>query len=375
MNSEKPLWERRMRAPQLVTFSLINAAVSWAAKSTDRGVLLATSSGRAEVYAFDGAQAPATLRQVSDRPQGTMGGAISSDGSHVMWFDEHDGNEVGRWVREPFAGPDAGPAVVLLADLPPSYSAGVVALPDLTYIGRLTDDGFELAVSDSSGVGSVLLSTAEPSELIDVNADSTMALVSFAPDGDWLHPGIRVVNLTTGAIVAELVDKDLALTPRGFAPEHGDNRVIVVHERADRDAVLVWEPESGAELPLSIPLSGDVSARWSSDAQTLLVTCAELGRHTLHRYSLADESLHELPVPRGTVFAASSRPDGSVHALVSSTATPPQLIRVGDGPVVDLGAAPPSSVLAEDVFAEGPGGRVHAFMMRPKDVEPPARCI
>ena len=118
-----------------------------------------------------------------------------------------------------------------------------------------------------------------------------------------------------------------------------------------------------------------MSARWSSDAQTLLVTCAELGRHTLHRYSLADESLHELPVPGGTVFAASSRPDGSVHALVSSTATPPQLIRVGDGPVVDLGAAPPSSVVAEDVFAEGPGGRVHALMMRPTDVEPPARCI
>jgi hypothetical protein len=84
MTPSVPRWEQRIRAPQIVPFSLIGAAISWADKDSDRGVLLATRSGRAEVYAFDPVTDPASLRQVTDRPQGTLGGAISNTASHVL---------------------------------------------------------------------------------------------------------------------------------------------------------------------------------------------------------------------------------------------------------------------------------------------------
>ena len=41
-----------MRAPQLMSWSLLGPAVQWAKAESDRGVLLATVSGRTEVFAF-----------------------------------------------------------------------------------------------------------------------------------------------------------------------------------------------------------------------------------------------------------------------------------------------------------------------------------
>ena len=79
-----PRWQQRLRAPQVKTWSLLGPPVSWA-RDTDRGVLLANPSGRFEVSAFDAGERPAQLRQVTDRPQGTVGAAISPDGVMVVY--------------------------------------------------------------------------------------------------------------------------------------------------------------------------------------------------------------------------------------------------------------------------------------------------
>ena len=86
--SDQPLWERRVRAPQLTSFSLLGPPISWADDAADRGVLLANPTGRTEVFAFDAATTPAALTQITDRAQGTMGAAVSPDGSTIFWFDD-----------------------------------------------------------------------------------------------------------------------------------------------------------------------------------------------------------------------------------------------------------------------------------------------
>ena len=75
-----PRWQQRLLAPQIKAWSLLGPPVSWA-QDRERGVLLANPSGRFEVYAFDASSRPAQLRQVTDRPQGTVGCAIAPDGS------------------------------------------------------------------------------------------------------------------------------------------------------------------------------------------------------------------------------------------------------------------------------------------------------
>ena len=122
MSETSPRWQQRLRAPQVKTWSLLGPPVSWA-RDTERGVLLANPGGRFEVYAFDAGVRPAQLRQVTDRPQGTVGAAISPDGDDVFWFDDQDGDELGRWRRQPFAG---GDETIMLAELSPAYGTGIV---------------------------------------------------------------------------------------------------------------------------------------------------------------------------------------------------------------------------------------------------------
>src|SRR5262245_9365490 len=122
-----PIWEERIRTPQLLSFSLLGPAVSWAEDDASRGVLLSNLSGRTEVFAFDTTSVPAKLTQLTDRPQGTTGARCSPDGAVVYWFDDHAGDEVGRWIRHDLA---SHAELTILPDEPAGYNAGLRPLPN-----------------------------------------------------------------------------------------------------------------------------------------------------------------------------------------------------------------------------------------------------
>jgi len=68
----------------------------------------------------------------------------------------------------------------------------------------------------------------------------------------------------------------------------------------------------------------------------------------------------------GTVLASTCRPDGDVWLLWSSSSTPPAVRTLaGDVVLRPPGEPAPASVPVEDVWVEGPGGRVHALLRRP----------
>lgn len=355
-------WEQRVRAPQLRAWSLLGPAVSWATDA-ERGVLLANLSGRFEVFAFDATSRPALLRQVTDRPQGTTGAAISQCGGYVTWFDDTDGDEIGRWVQVPFEG---GDATVLLPDLPAAFGTGVVARRGGgAVVARVTDAGFALAVAVADGGGKVVFESPEQSTLWD--ADDHWAAISQARDGDMLHPVAAIIDLDTGKVVAELSDPGLGVRPFGISPA-GDGRVLVGHYRNDRSGLLLWSPTTGdvQEVPTSI--EGDITGSWLPDASGLLLVALQDGRHTVHRLDFATGSTEIVPLGPGVVDEYSARRDGSVHVLFESSVQAAQLLEAGGEPVVVLPGVPPiTSAAAEDVYVEGPGGRVHAFLHRPVD--------
>ncbi|WP_035799951.1 S9 family peptidase [Kitasatospora mediocidica] len=371
MSSEKndvPAWEQRFRAARL-------SLPEWADEAPDRSLYVSNATGTFEVYAWD--RAADTHRRVTDRPNGTTDAALSPDGAWVWWFDDTDGDEFGVWRRQPFGGGADEPAVPGLA---PSYEAGLALGRDGTVVvGRSTDeDGTTIHLLRPGAEQPVeIYRHAEYGGVGDLSHDCALLAVDHTEHGDAMHSAIRVLRTADGSTVGELDEVTGHAEPRGlaclgFAPVPGDSRLLVAHQRRGHWEPMLWDPLTGVETELVLrtaeggTLPGDVSAQWHPDAKALLVEHEFEARSELFRYDLADGVLTRLDTPRGTVSGATARPDGTVEFLWSSAAEP-SAVRSTAGTVVlrAPGSVPPGSVPVEDVWVDGPGGRVHALVQRP----------
>lgn len=191
-----------------------------------------------------------------------------------------------------------------------------------------------------------------------------------------MHSALRVVR-PDGSTVAELDDteggtKELGLTVLGFAPVAGDTRLLVGHQRRGRWEPMIWDPVAGTETALPVDLPGDVGAEWYPDGSALLIEHEFEARSELWRYEPGAAEPVRVETPAGTVSSATARPDGTVEYLWSSAAQPP-VVRSTSGAVVldPPGAKAPPSVPVEDVWVDGPGGRIHALVQRPPSGEGP----
>ncbi len=121
-NEQMPVWEQRLRAPQIPPWTLSGASAVWPRDASTPAVVMANISGRIEAHVYTPGDAPAPLTQITDRPQGTLGAVVSPSGDAVLWFDDTAGDEVGRWVRQPL---DGSAPTVLAAELPAGFMAGI----------------------------------------------------------------------------------------------------------------------------------------------------------------------------------------------------------------------------------------------------------
>ncbi|MFJ9695901.1 S9 family peptidase [Kitasatospora sp. NPDC101183] len=377
MSEEKsavPAWEQRFRAARV-------SLPDWAEDAPDRALYVSNATGTYEVYAWD--RATGAHRRVTDRPNGTTDAELSPDGAWVWWFDDRDGDEFGVWRRQPFAG---GPDEEAVPGLAASYSAGLALGRDGTVVvGRSTDEhGTTLHLRRPGASEAVeVYRHEEYGGVADLSHDATLLAVDHTEHGDAMHSALRVYRITeesgTGGIeaVAELDEVTGSEHPRGvaclgFAPVDGDTRMLVAHQRSGRWEPMIWDVATGAETALPLrdeqgrELPGDVSAQWRPGAAELLVEHEYEARSELFSYSLADGRLTRVDTPRGTVGGATPRPDGTVEYLWSSAAEP-SAVRSTAGTVVlrAPGPVPPGSVPVEDVWVDGPGGRVHALVQRP----------
>ncbi|MEW2127323.1 prolyl oligopeptidase family serine peptidase [Streptomyces sp. NPDC127037] len=360
-----PLWEQRFRAPRV-------SLPDWAEDAPDRALFVSNATGTYELYTWD--RATGEQRQVTDRPNGTTDGVLTPDGEAVWWFNDTDGDEFGVWMRRPFhGGADVG-AEPAAPGLEASYPAGLAIGRDNTaVIGRSTDeDGTTVHVVRPGAAPVEIYRHRESAGVGDLSHDGTLIALEHTEHGDAMHSALRVVR-PDGTTVAELDDteggtKELGLAILGFAPVDGDTRLLVGHQRRGRWEPMIWDPVAGTETDLAIDLPGDVGAEWYPDGSALLVEHGFEARSELWRYepAAADGSLVRVETPTGTVSGATARPDGTVEYLWSSAAEPP-VVRSTTGAVVldPPGARAPASVPVEDVWVDGPGGRIHALVQRP----------
>ncbi len=129
---------------------------------------------------------------------------------------------------------------------------------------------------------------------------------------------------------------------------------------------MIWDVASGTQLDLELELPGDVSARWYPDGSALLIGHEHQARSELFRLDLHTGALLPLATERGTISGAAPRPDGSVELLWSSGAEPPAVHDISGRVVIrPPGPQAPPSVPVEDVWIDGPGGRIHALVSKP----------
>ena len=354
----------------------------WARDAPDRSVYSSNASGTWEVYAWD--RNRGEQWQVTDRPNGTRGATVSTDGEWIWWFDDTDGDEFGTWVREPFAGGDAAPAV---PGAERGYPAGLDLGTTTTAIGWSTDDGSVLAVRVGETDLRTVYAHTEDAGVGALSRDESLLAISHSEHGDSRHPAIRVLTVADGSAVADLYDGEgKGLDPVEFAPVAGDSRLLVAHERRGRDELLIWDPVTGTETEIEIDLPGDVSAGFHPDAKALIVAHTRAGRTSLHRYDLETRALTDLPTAPGSGGGADVRPDGSIEYGWSS-AEQPSSVRVlrpdGTDEVLleppgsqDPGKTRPApSVRLDDAWVPGPGGDVHALYARPEGTDGPVPTL
>jgi dienelactone hydrolase len=372
-----PDWEARFRARRV-------GLPDWARDADDRTVVTATTdSGRLELHWWQVGTdelVPATARE-----EGTAGGELDPTGEQLWWFDDRKGDERGVWRRQSFGS--APGAAEDATGLPAAYTSGLALGAEVAVVGS-TDDGYGVrvhVVDRRSGADPrEIYAHAEEAYVSDLSRDESLLVLAHSEHGDSRHPALRVLRVPDGATVADLWDgKGKGLHPVGFSPVAGDQRLLVVHERTGTPALLVWDPTSGTEQEAAVDAPGEVAdADWWPDAGSVLVALDHEARTRLVRVDLATGRTTPLGPSTGTVTSAAVRDDGSVWATWSSAAQPTTVRRlepdvVGEGTVVlrAPGRPAPPSVPVEDVWVDGPGGRVHALLRRPPGASGPVPLV
>ena len=347
-------WRRRFRAARVTL-------PSWARDDPERLLYASNAGGKWELYAWD--RRTGAHRPVTDRPEGTLVGALDPPGQWIWWFDDDKGSEFGRWISQPF---DGGPERPAAPDLMPAYSTGLALGSGFAIQGSSTSAGSSVHLLQAGETPIPLYAHQEESEVVGLSRDEDLWCLSHSEHGDSRHPALRVLSLD-GRGVAELWDgPGLGLYPAGWSRVPGDHRLLVLHERRDLPRPMLWWPDTGDTLDLEFDLPGEVSASWYPDGSAILLSHDHRGRVQLLRLELETGRLHDLGIEQGVVSAARIRPDGEIWYSWSNAATPPE-VRVGSSVLLRPPGeqAPPGRTLSDHEV-----GGVHVFVAEPEAERP-----
>ncbi len=364
MSGVEAAWRRRFRAPQV---SLPHAPP----EAPGRCVYATSASGVWQLATWD--LDDGQHRTITDKPTGVRAGQVSPDGTGVVWFDDGDGDEVGRYVVTPFEG---GAARDLLGEeVAEGWAAGLAQRPGRTVAGLADRDGFHVWVDDAAGLRR-LDDFSHPLGVADLSPDGRLVAIEHAEHGDVLHPSTRVYDAVDGRCLLDLGDADATLVPVAFSPVPGDTRLALAGDHHGRLLPELVDVATGERRVLGADLPGEVDlADFWPDGRRVLLRAEHEGRSTLAVLDLERDALTPLEVGPGTVGGALVRPDGAVWYRFGSAAEPARpRVRdtVGDRVLLapEGEPAPPGSPYHALRYPNEDGEEVHAFLALPDGQAP-----
>jgi dipeptidyl aminopeptidase/acylaminoacyl peptidase len=366
-------WKQRFRVP--MTFTQVARA------EPARGLAVSNRSGVYQLYAWD--VASGGLQQLTDIPAGKTGGVIAPDGRFVYYLHDQDGNELGHWVRVPFAG---GPAEDVTPDLPPyaSWSLSLAAGGGLATLVAADEAGFHLFAIDLGPAGEVgprrhLLSTPRFVEGISAAADGRTVVVALNERSDLLRFNLVALDAATGERAAELWDgPETSVSGASFAPLPGDMRVLAVSNRSGVQRPLIWNPLTGERRDLALgDLQGDVEAwGWWPDGSAVLLCHIHAAVQRLYRYDLATDRLRRLDHPAGTLRGAYVRTQDEIVAHWTDSSHPPQVVALDAASgaqrrtLITGGEVPPGRPWRSVTFPSTDGALIQGWLALPEGQGP-----
>ncbi len=360
----EPAWIRRYTATSL-------GFPAWCDAFPGQLALISNRSGSNQAWAHD--LASGSWRQVSDEPVGVEAVHVAPDGRIVWWRDD-TGDERGLAVAVAFVGGEPEP---LVPDIPNGWPMGLSFRGERTAIGLEVGGEYRVYVADAGAPARLVYASRSGAGVGDawrggeggLSADGSLVCISLAEHGDILHFALRVLDVTTGAVVADLVDEGNNVTPAAWSPVPGDQRLAFTSELGHFERPALWHMGTGERTDIDVHLPGGVfPVAWYPGADALLLRHEHEGSAQLYRLTLAGGSVELVADPGGDIEEAAVRPDGDAWLQASSSVTPPTT-RSAAGTVAVLNPdepAPEGRAFAPHFFTNPLGERIQAFIVTPE---------
>ena len=372
---EDDRWKQRFRAP-----SIWSAFI--APLQPERGLTWADPGGTLQYHAWD---VPAgTLRQLTH----TSGGHsthlnLSPDGEWVYYLQDHQGNEIGHFMRMPYAG---GEPVDITPEMPPYSEMGFGFARSGACLGFTTaaPSGFDTFLIDIARDGrlgkprqiSHLETICEGPQL---SADGRIALMMSSEHSGKNEFSLVAIDTATGTRITELWDGDgtSITTFTGFSPLSGDPRILAQTNRSGIERLLVWNPLTGERQDLDLAIPGaHYGADWSADGDRILVQILDRAEISLAVYHLPDSRMARLNPPPGDYSPLFARGGEAVFAIWSDAGHNSRIVELDPinghlvGTPLLLTEAPSGHIPRSITFQSSDGASIQGWLCLPEGSGP-----
>ncbi|MEL6524206.1 MAG: prolyl oligopeptidase family serine peptidase [Chloroflexota bacterium] len=374
--SDDAAWKKRFRTTKL----------GWSAVATqnpERGLVCTNRDGTFQLYAWD--VASGDLMQLTHHSGGVVMGIISADGEHVYYLDDKEGNEIGHFVRVPFAG---GIPADITPDMPDYASFYITESHSGSRVGFMAAAqawGFRVYVLDKTN--DKILFTYESQAMSvgpNLSHDGEIAVIATNEKSGSTDMMLEAYDVDSGKKLGELYDGDgISVEPIGFVPRAGDMRYLATTTQTGFARPVIWHPRTGERQDIALPdLEGEITPwDWTEDGSTILLRQVHQAQHQLYLYNIDTATLSKLEHPAGTIGGGYFTHAGEIYINMQDAQQPNRLVAFdmdGQSKGVVLASdddAPKSTAWQSVTFNSADGTPIQAWLVTPDDGDAPYPTI
>lgn len=371
--TQSAAWKARFRA----------ASIAWtkiADQNPERGLVCTNKDGIYQLYGWE--TVSGQLRQLTSQPAGVVSGMISADGQYVYYHRDQQGNEIGHYVRVPFAG---GEAEDVTPDMPPYASFFIEQCESGAVTGFLAagPNGFEIYVMPEGAASRRIAQFRQLTFGPLLSYGGEVAVVDTSEKTGTLDTSLIAIDTATGEVIAELWDGENTSHNFGpFSPLPGDFRLLATTSKSGYERPLIWNARTGERYDLALnTIPGQLTPWcWSPDARHILLGQLYQAEYQLYLYDVETRAVTKLQHPAGVLGGYNGNayfvPSGEIYATWQDSANPSQLIALDSTigqqtrVVLAAGAAPAGQKWKSVSFTSENGATIQAWLVTPEGAGP-----